>query len=162
MTITITKNFLDKDLLNEINQKVFSQEFPWYWRDKMVNGDHYWFNHTFYRHGTILSPHYSTWIEPMLKKLNCKVLIEARCNMNTKEKEHYTSDLHTDYNSPKEKTSLLYLNTCNGGTIVIDPPKERFIESEANKIIIFPCEYLHRGVMQTDTIRRAVININYE
>jgi succinylglutamate desuccinylase len=81
--------------------------------------------------------------------------------MNTKERTSYTSVLHTDFKLPNVKTSLLYLNTCNGGTVVADQGKEKYIKSEENKIIIFPCKTLHRGVGQTDVIRRAVININY-
>jgi|TARA_B100001939_G_scaffold309099_1_gene290201 hypothetical protein len=158
--IKIIKNFLEPELLTKIKQRVFSQDFPWYWRDKMVNEDHYWFNHTFYRYGKILSPHFEDWIKPILNKLKATKVLDARCNMNTREKESYTSDLHIDFDSTDIKTSILYLNTCNGGTVVVDK-KEKFIPSEENKMIIFPCVNKHRGVMQTDKIRRAVININY-
>ena len=154
----VYKNFIDTDLLTKIQLRVFSQNFPWYWRNEMVKNDHYWFNHSFYDKDEIQSPHYEEWIVPIIKKLKCKKLIQARCNMMTREVLYsYTSDLHTDYDLPGGKTAILYLNTCNGGTYV----KDKFIASEENKLIIFPCQTLHRGVSQTDVERRAVININY-
>ena len=153
----VYKNFIDTDLLTKIQLRVFSQNFPWYWRNEMVKEDHYWFNHSFYDKNEIQSPHYAEWIVPIITKLECKKLIQARCNMMTREDKPYTSDLHTDYDLPGGKTAILYLNTCNGGTYV----KDKFIASEQNKIIIFPCQTLHRGVSQTDVERRAVININY-
>ena len=53
------------------------------------------------------------------------------------------------------------MNTCNGGTVLMIDSKEKFIETEENKIIIFPGETLHRAVSQTDVDRRIVFNINY-
>lgn len=155
----VYKNFLEKKLLKKIQDRVFSQDFPWYWRNNMVYNkkDHYWFNHAFFNNKQILSPHYEEWIIPIIKKLKFKELIEARCNMMTKENFSYTSDLHIDYDIKNGKTAILYLNTCNGGTYI----KEKMINSEENKMVIFPCKTLHRGVSQTDVDRRAVININY-
>ena len=62
------------------------------------NKDHYWWNHSFFYNKQILSPHYEEWIIPIIKKLEFKELIDARCNMMTKESFSYTSELHTDFN----------------------------------------------------------------
>lgn len=158
MIKTINK-FLDKKLLKNIKDRVFSEDFPWYWRNNMIpnNKDHYWWNHSFFYNKQILSPHYEEWVIPIIKKLKFKELIDARCNMMTKENFSYTSKLHTDFNIKNGKTAILYLNTCNGGTYI----KNKMVNSEENKMVIFPCETLHRGVSQTDVDRRAIININY-
>ncbi len=159
--VTTIKNFLAPELIEKIKARVFSQDFPWYFRNNMVNNDHFWFNHSFYREGKSQSPHYEEWILPIINKLNYKILICARCNMTIKENKSYTSDLHTDYKLPNLKTAIFYLNTCNGGTVLMIDSKEKFIETEENKIIIFPGETLHRAVSQTDVDRRIVFNINY-
>ena len=65
----VYKNFLHGYLLGKIQVRVFSQNFPWYWRDQMVKDDHYWFNHSFYDNDEIQSPHYEEWIVPIIKKL---------------------------------------------------------------------------------------------
>ena len=159
--VTTIKNLLPPELIKKIKGRVFSQHFPWYWRDNMVNKDHYWFNHTFYREARVQSPNYEEWIVPILEQIHCNILICARCNMTTRDDKPYTSDLHTDYKVPNLKTAIFYLNTCNGGTVLMIDGKEKFIETEENKIIIFPGETLHRGVSQTDVDRRVVFNINY-
>jgi hypothetical protein len=160
--IKTINNFLTQDLFKQIQNITFSQHFPWYWRNQMVeNGSHYWFNHCFYNNNKIMSPHYETWILPILLKLKCKKLLEARCNMMTKENKSYTSIVHVDTIEKNAKTAILYLNTCNGGTVIINNKKEKIIYSKENKLLLFDSNTLHRGFSQTDIERRIIININY-
>ena len=58
------------------------------------------------------------------------------------------------------KTAILYLNTCNGGTVIINNKKEKIIYSKENKLLLFDSNTLHRGFSQTDIERRIIININ--
>lgn len=160
--IKIINNFLPLNLLKQIQDKVFSQDFPWYWRNHLVdNKGHYWWNHCFFNKNQIMSPHYESWILPIISKLKFKKLFEARCNMMTKEVDSYTSKLHVDTFEKNAKTAILYLNTCNGGTVVINNKKEKIFNSKENTILIFNASNLHRGFSQTDVDRRIIININY-
>jgi hypothetical protein len=177
--IKIIKNFLEPELLTKIKQRVFSQDFPWYWRDKMVNEDHYWFNHTFYRYGKILSPHFEDWIKPILNKLKATKVLDARCNMNTREKELnliqpkaiirikgnlYPStptlevhQPHKDYKY-KHQGAIFYMNTCNGYTLLEDDTK---IDTVANRLLLFDSSTPHSSTSTTDQKARININFNF-
>jgi len=159
----IIDNFLPKNLLTEIQDRVFSQHFPWYWRNHLVEDtDHYWFNHCFYNNNKVLSPHYEDWIIPILSKLKFEGnLMEARCNMMIKKNKSYTSRLHVDNEEKNGKTAILYLNTCNGGTAFKIKNIQKKYYSKENRLILFDSSTLHRGFSQTDVERRVIININY-
>ena len=161
MDLQVIDNFLGDYQFKQLESFLFRKEFPWYYNDNIISGDNrYQFTHMLYDSELGVTSGGYEMMYGCLNKLNVKKLIRIKANLRPQTLFHRSGGYHID--TENVTTAILYLNTCNGGTIVIDPPKERFIESEANKIIIFPCEYLHRGVMQTDTIRRAVININYE
>ena len=56
------------------------------------------------------------------------------------------------------KVGIFYLNTNNGYTEFEDGSK---VESVANRFVSFTGDLIHRGVSQTDTKARVVINLNY-
>ncbi len=98
-------------------------------------------------------------IVPVLKKLNAVAISEVRANLILKEDNSYQSEFHVD--RPYEcKTAILYINTCNGYTLLHKDKKIK-INSEENKILIFNSQISHAGVSQTDVDRRIVINFNY-
>ena len=55
-------------------------------------------------------------------------------------------------------TSILYINTNNGWTVIKGYGK---VESVANRMVIFDSNLQHSGVTCTDKNRRVVINFNY-
>ena len=54
---------------------------------------------------------------------------------------------------------LLYLEDSDGGTQFKD--NGRIIRSKQNRAIVFPAYQLHQTVMQTNTLYRTNININF-
>tara|TARA_Y100000385_G_C12945217_1_gene572994 strand:+ start:415 stop:963 length:549 start_codon:yes stop_codon:yes gene_type:complete len=73
---------------------------------------------------------------------------------------HYDSYLIVGIKEVPEKTLtniIYYVNTNNGYTEFEDG---QIVESVANRAVIFPNTLKHRGVSQTDTHYRAVINLN--
>ena len=56
------------------------------------------------------------------------------------------------------QTAIYYVNTCNGYTEFEDGTK---VESVANRLALFSGKLSHRGVRQTDTKSRCVINFNW-
>ena len=56
------------------------------------------------------------------------------------------------------QTAIYYVNTCNGYTEFEDGTK---VESVANRLALFSGKLIHRGVRQTDTKSRCVINFNW-
>ena len=55
-------------------------------------------------------------------------------------------------------TSIFYVNTTNGPTILEDGTE---IECRANRLVSYPHNTYHAGVLCTDQPYRIVINLNY-
>ena len=68
------------------------------------------------------------------------------------------AEWHTDYNH-NNWTSILYLNTTNGGTEFKD--NVNFVKAEENKMVIFKCDTLHRPLLSNGFEKRYILNFNY-
>ena len=107
-------------------------------------------------------------LEPQIKKihelLEIKRLWQMRVNCTFGQKERYQGAWHidnswSDYLQKHGKTSIIYLNSNNGGTQFKTGP---FVESKANRCVIAPTTAIHAGVWPTNIKCRYVLNINYE
>lgn len=155
----IIKNFLQKDLFLELKEILMSDSIAWYWKPHMTTNDSYFFNHCFFSKNTVQSSLYNRFIIPMLNSLNCKSVSEVRANLMLKKEKRYTSNFHVDRDYLC-KTAILYINTCNGYTILKKDKKIK-VNCIENNILIFDSQIEHAGVSQTDVDRRIVINFNY-
>ena len=97
-------------------------------------------------------------IEPFLKKLKVKKLIRAKVNLFYPTNKIIKFDEHqdTDY---KSDAAILYLNDCNGGTII---QKNNFIQSKENRLLKFKGNLLHQSTSCSNKKYRILININYD
>jgi hypothetical protein len=152
-------NFLEDSLFKDLKKLLFSENINWFWKNHMTGNDNYFFNHCFYNHNEIQSTFFEPFIIPILKKLNCTQIIQVRANLLLKKEKSFQSNFHKDYNF-NCNTSILYINTCNGYT-VLDKIKQIKIDSEENKMLILNSQIEHASVSQTDVERRIVINFNY-
>lgn len=162
--IEIKKNFLNKELFNEIKNLIDSTKIPWFYQNSMTNqGDRqekFFLSHLIYDENKPNSDLYDYFGE-ITKLLNVKSLIKIRASLSVNTNERYYSNWHTDQEF-KCKTSLLYLNTNNGFTEIYDDKNEiHKISCEENKMLIFDSYHKHRLVSQTDTSKRLTINFNY-
>ena len=100
-------------------------------------------------------------LHKLYEKLGVTNLQNARVNCTTGQAKKYTSAYHTDFSDEinHHSTAIVYLNTNNGGTQFLE---EGFIESRANRAIIFPNHIQHAGVWCTDKKLRFVANFNYQ
>ena len=97
-------------------------------------------------------------IRPSGRKLNQN---SFKLGANTKTLKNNTGWFHTDYEDKRKDkmtTSILYMNTNNGGTKFEDGT---FVNSLANRMVTFDCLTKHAPVSCTDKDRRIVVNINY-
>jgi len=156
----IINNFLEKNLFKKIQTILFSNKINWFFNKHMTfnNNDNYFFSHVFYNNHMPDSLLYNDII-PILEKLNVKSLIEARANLILKKEEIFKSEFHVDKNY-KCNTAILYMNTCNGYTL-LDSIKNIKVDCDENKMLIFDSQINHSAVSQTDVDRRIIINFNY-
>ena len=158
--MNLYKNYIEKNNVDLINETFLSDSFPWYFRPKQVKKskkDTFFFSHCFVDRGNINSS-FMFLIEPILKKLNIKKLLNVRANLCLK--GHFYCSWHVDDFSENlnHKTAIFYVNSNNGYTEF----KNKKVKCEKNKIVIFDANKEHRAVNQTNTDTRMVINFNYE
>ena len=92
-------------------------------------------------------------------KLNCKVLIKMKLNLNPRRSTIMEHGFHVDNDLPKAKTAVLYFNDNNGYTL-FEKTGEK-VYSKENRIVIFDNDLKHTGTTCTDKKRRVVMNINF-
>ena len=155
----IKNNFLDKELFNSFKKEMFSSRCGWYWQAHQVEKDRGYFGHYFYVEHKPNSSFYTPFIVPIIFMLRAKMLTEVRANCTLKDSKQHFSDFHFD-RSYDCTTSILYMNTNNGYTLLGEKEKIK-ITSEENKMVTFNSQTKHCAVSQTDTDRRIVINFNY-
>jgi len=152
-------NFLEKEIFNSLKNILFSNKINWFFLNNMTTNDKYFFYHYFYANHAPQSNFFEDFIVPILKKLNASAICEIRANLMLRENYQYQSNFHVD--RPFEcKTAILYMNTCNGYTI-LDETKKIKINCEENKLLMFNSQIKHAAFSQTDVDRRVVINFNY-
>ena len=152
------KFLLKKDFLN-IKKTMTSQDFPWYFGPRNYDSKGIFnqqFCHIFYTDYRINSSFFSL-LNPLIKKLEPKALVRIKANMTLPSTNIYENlPPHTDFDF-KCKTSIFYINTNNGYTML----GSQKVKSEENKILIFDSNNKHFGTNCTDQPYRMVININY-
>jgi len=154
------KNFLPDEEFKKLQNLIFHLDFPWRIRKSMTHSDeNIYFTHSFFGSYTVNSEYYREYIIPILIKLKCVSPIEIRANMFLS-KLFEKSGWHTD-SQFNNKTAILYLNNCNGGTELKIKNKIKFVKAEENKILIFDSNTEHRGCTSTDVDKRYIINLNY-
>ena len=100
----------------------------------------------------------------LLKKLlNVKDWLLLRANCLLGASENFVGSWHTDLgrhiHEDKSKTAVLYLNSNNGGTKFKE--SDSFVQSQANRCVVFKGTTEHAGVWATDKKLRFVLNMNY-
>jgi hypothetical protein len=98
-------------------------------------------------------------IIPLIKKINPMAFFRIQANLSVQQEKRRRTLFHMDYDYKTiMTTSIFYVNTTNGPTILEDGTE---IECRANRLISFPYETYHAGVLCTDQHLRGVINLNY-
>ena len=171
--IQIKNNFLSlkehKDLLQIISGNMFPYySMPYQTKDiKTKNKQEHLLQHILMRNEQINSDWFEKIVIPFTLKLPIEKMIYARLNLIVNQNKPYASAWHTDFKTTysgnffsekKATTAVYYFNTCNGATEIKGHKK---IKSVKNKLIIFPSRLLHRGIQQTDTVFRWVLNFGY-
>ena len=129
---------------------------------KPLNPLHQWvFGHVFFIAGYISPVMYI--LNTLLQKINPLALSRIQANFTVQQEKRGRSGFHIDLGDEPFKhtspiTSIFYMNTTNGPTILEDGTE---IECRANRLVSYPHNTYHAGVLCTDQPYRIVINLNY-
>ncbi len=167
--IDVKDNFLSKASFKKISKIVMSDTFPWYFAkqatiEKTTHGKDSFFCHSLSYKQDINSTFFNDIIEPFRKKLKFTKVLRAKMNLNYNQGKPIKSNYHSDFVefeklNKKYTTVIFYFNTCNGYTEFKDHNIK--INSEENRVVMFPGELQHRTVTQTNENRRVLLNLNF-
>ena len=169
--ISIQDNFLKEKEFNALRDVVTTDAFPWFYFPVTVAGPQIkdeeqtpgLLTHSVY-HNNIPTSDFFQQFFYTFEQLDVSVLIRANLNLQIRNLEPYFATFHSDMDGYSKSfqqictTSILYINTCNGYTEIEDGTK---VDSVANRLVSFPSNMEHRGVSQTDTRTRILVNFNY-
>jgi hypothetical protein len=162
----VIPNFLEKKDFYKFQEEIFNvHNIPWFYRNSQTldsknnSEDIGYFSLNFFNNFSKDFTHLDYFLDKIYTKLGCKALIQSRANLVLKRDKTTELFFHTDCLF-KCRTSIFYMNTNNGGTI-LDENKKIKIDSVENTMLIFDSQIRHAMLTQSDTKRRIVLNINY-
>ena len=170
----IIENFLPREHFDTLRDMIAGETFPWYFNKTKSAGKEMnenedsspgQFFHIVYAAPAPTSQFFEPYFWPIMEQLGFSLIARIKANLNHRLPYAFTSDFHVDI-APEQKntmhqmtTSILYVNTNNGYTEFEE--SGRRVESVANRLVTFPANTVHRGITQTDTQVRILINFNY-
>jgi hypothetical protein len=172
--VEIQDNFLEEEEFNALKVAVTNRGFDWYFSPAVTYNNEGTspglLYHLVHENNMPLSPVYHKHFVSILKQLNPIQLLDTvivsriRVNLNLRLPEPYAYEYHSDMGYLEDRvaadwtTSILYVNTNNGYT---ELETGEIVESVENRLVSFPANIKHRGVTQTDTQTRILVNFNY-
>ena len=159
----VVDNFLDMDDFTNLKNTMEGLYFPWYWNPRTTSYDN---TPQMIHNFTLYDKKNSTYLDiiedsKLFEKLGASYVAKCKANLNYKTIENNVGSFHTDFSGDSMKgitTSILYINTNNGGTQFSDGTR---VKSVANRLVKFDCSQEHASVSCTDEDRRVLINVNY-
>lgn len=171
MNYKIIDNFLDNKNFFDIKKTFFPKnktqnKLPWHYNQGIVRDPklgptgyekHDWmYSHSFLSNNCKKESDYIHLIQPIFKKLNATLIIDARANLLIPTENHIHHEDHVDRNI-FHKVALFYVTTNNGFTVLKDVANINCVQ---NRMVIFDGSIYHHSVTSTDDVR-CVININF-
>ncbi len=158
----IVDNFLDKENFSKLQEFVLSPNLDWYFNSTVntlqkKDNTSYFTHHLYTRQHTYTHSNYYNNFKVIEEKLNVKAMIRMKINCYPHTAELITHAPHRDYDF-EHKGCILSFNTCNGGTVMEDGT---FVQSIANRALLFDPSEPHCSTTCTDNKARINININY-
>ena len=174
----IIDDFLPADQFAELKDTMSSLQFDWHYSPvttydnegdspgiltHIVHENNIPFDPTYYNHFASILSHLNPEFTPQKEGGSVLVLWRIRANLNLRLPEPYMYEFHSDISLSDHvashwTTSILYMNTNNGYTELETGEKVDCVE---NRLVTFPANVKHRGVTQTDTQTRILVNFNY-
>ena len=163
----ILKNVLSDEHFKSIMDIMFSDGFPWFYQDHLVNKEQatteekykIQFVHKFHEGSNIVTgPELWNMLFPIFAVLQPHTFLRVKANNIPGRETIVTHGMHCDVSVPLSYTAIFYCNTNNGYTEFKDGDK---VPSVANSMVIFPSHMEHTGSTCSDERCRVNININF-
>ena len=161
--IEITDEFLSEEDYEKMMIRFTDINFPWYLGKKSHQFGDLQLCHMLYNcSSSIHQSPYLEYISPILRELKLVSISRIKVNCQLLRENPVKSDYHNDLviqgNIEPNVTNLLYyLNSNNGYT---EFENGDIVESVGNRLVKFPNTLKHRGVSQTNSESRIVLNFN--
>ena len=155
--VKIEQNVLQASIFKAYESTAFQESDDVY--DVMMNRV---FFSPFYDSRTkpICDQEYLPYFYPIIDRIpNLKVLLRVSLNLTFATPEPNVSQFHIDNYIHNSFTNIFYLNSNNGGTKF--EKSGDVVQSQRNRLVMFPSFLKHAAVNTTDTKLRWVLNINY-
>ena len=165
----VNDNFLIEQDFENIRKEITARSFQWNFSQYVDSQDEELtpgqFIHTVYSGCVPCSQFYNSLVPIIEHKFGISTLYRIKLNLQPRLPEPFTYMFHSDLSHDFEEdvashwtTAILYINTNNGFTEFEDGVK---VESVANRLVMFPSNFKHRGITQTDEQTRIMINFNF-
>ena len=155
--VKIEQNVLQASIFKAYESTAFQESDDVY--DMMMNRV---FFSPFYDSRTkpICDQEYLPYFYPIIDRIpDLKVLLRVSLNLTFATPEPNVSQFHIDNYIQNSFTNIFYLNSNNGGTKF--EKSGDVVQSQRNRLVMFPSFLKHAAVNTTDTKLRWVLNINY-
>jgi|TARA_R100000664_G_scaffold33871_2_gene52471 hypothetical protein len=166
----IIDNFLLENYFKELQTLVYSDNFPWFYQQKITTFDkdnNFMFTHILYNNDKSNSDFFPKFelIKYFIKQhSNFSKFLRIKLNLYTNQGKKIKHSKHHDWtdtnNKPDKDVKICILNftTCNGVTVI----KKQPVQSKENQMIFFNNTNEHYGVTQDNKDTRIVLNIVYK
>ena len=171
--IKVVNNLLEDELFDDLFYRMTNKEFPWFYcphidyEGENLGVTNFQFEHWFY-----FSSFYQgtsdqiAILHPIIERIDPVAFWRIKANLLTNTPKVQENNYHIDIGNLRNNdekleqwtTSIYYLNSNNGYTEFEDGT---IIESEANRLVTFPANLIHRGTTCSDAKIRVVINFDY-
>ena len=148
-------NFLPTETFFNIKKQIESNTFPWYLDKATDENSPLQFCHSFLHDKKMSS--FISILYPIMEKLKANYFYRIKANLNWKTDKIIETGFHVDSDNPKLKSSIYFLNTCDGYCRIEDT----LFFSEENSLITFNSNTMHSGSTTTDSEKRLLINFVY-
>ena len=155
--VKIAQNVLQASIFKAYESTAFQESYDVY--DVMMNRV---FFSPFYDSRTkqICDQESLPYFYPIIERIpDLKVLLRVSLNLTFATPKSNVSQFHIDNHIQNSFTNIFYLNSNNGGTKF--EKSGDVVQSQRNRLVMFPSFLKHAAVNTTDTKLRWVLNINY-
>lgn len=172
--ISVYDNLIPTPYLKEIQDYFINGQSQWVYMPSMTYTEDsplesFGFSISICNNGIFSNTYQSTLLKGLLytiqEKTNKEKILRSRMDMTLYNPNKYRHDIHTDLPSSYNNiTTIFYLNTSDGDTLIFDYDKTTLLKSVTpieNRLVVFDGNLPHTGHSPSKNKNRILINTNF-